>query len=181
MSFLCRNLITLQSAELTARKRFGTHFRKTLGVYNYKVKPANYYKNPHAVPLATNEYFKSRGDNGKRLAKTYQRNSLRPFGKLSKKGRFFHIHYQQPNFKLFLPKDRQFKPYVQYMAPLIPEEEREKKRTEIDEEYLLKKIKPQLESSHTRAVRDMADEIFNTTKGKLIIKEFFNKPKDRMI
>jgi large subunit ribosomal protein L41 len=70
------------------RKRNALSFRKTLGVYNYKVKPSNYYKNPHAIDLRTLENLKKNGDDGVRKIRQIENMSLKPFGKFSSTGNF---------------------------------------------------------------------------------------------
>ena len=72
----------------TMRKRKALTFRKTLGVYNYKVKQRNYYKNPHAIDLRTLENLKKNGDNGVRKIRHIENMSTKPFGTFSSKGGF---------------------------------------------------------------------------------------------
>jgi hypothetical protein len=38
-------------------------FRKRIGVYSYKLRRSNYYKNPHAVPLHKKETLKKVSNN----------------------------------------------------------------------------------------------------------------------
>lgn len=64
----------------------GTSFRKSLGVYSYKLKKSQYFKKPGAVPLKQEEALKKAGKNEELVRK--QKNSDRTFGTFTKKGGF---------------------------------------------------------------------------------------------
>jgi large subunit ribosomal protein L41 len=85
----------------TLRKRIALSFRKTLGVYNYKVKPSPYYKNPHAVDLKTRERLKEEeSDNGIRKLHALERLASTPFGRLTNKGKFLMDSKRIPNYNI---------------------------------------------------------------------------------
>jgi hypothetical protein len=85
----------------TTRRRVGLHFRKGLGVYNYKVKPKSYYKDPHSVPLDLKEKLKKQGtDNALRRINTLERLSTKPFGKGTKCGNFRFDAFRVPNYNI---------------------------------------------------------------------------------
>jgi large subunit ribosomal protein L41 len=85
----------------TLRKRNALTFRKTLGVYNYKVKPSKYYKNPHAIPLKIKENLKKeKSDDGSRKIHALERLSVQPYGRFSHKGKFLMDSRRIPNFNI---------------------------------------------------------------------------------
>jgi large subunit ribosomal protein L41 len=85
----------------TLRKRNALTFRKTLGVYNYKVKPKQYYKNPHAIPLKLRETLKQEeSDDGIRKIHALERLSAQPYGRLTHKGRFLMDSKRIPNYNI---------------------------------------------------------------------------------
>jgi large subunit ribosomal protein L41 len=85
----------------TLRKRNALTFRKTLGVYNYKVKPKPYYKNPHAIPLKLREKLKElESDQGIRKIHAIERLSVKPFGRISHKGKFLMDSRRIPNYNI---------------------------------------------------------------------------------
>jgi hypothetical protein len=85
----------------TCRRRVGLHFRKGLGVYNYKVKPKSHYKNPHAVPLDVKERLKAQGtEHAFRRIKTLERLSITPFGRNTKCGNFRFDANRVPNYNI---------------------------------------------------------------------------------
>ena len=50
---------TSQLIQLPVRyKRRGMSYRKRLGVFSYKIRPNQYYKNPHAISLHKKESYK---------------------------------------------------------------------------------------------------------------------------
>ena len=94
LSLLRLTKITNNILQDSMRKRNALSFRKTLGVYNYKVKPTQYYKNPHAIDLKTFENLKKNKDTGIRKIRQMENNSIKPFGKFSSKGGF-KVEYNQ--------------------------------------------------------------------------------------
>jgi len=90
MSFLLlRNSFAIKnSLESTFRKRRGISFRKALGVYNYKIKPKQYYKNPHGMNLQHKEVLKQQGDRGMRKIRAIEDFSIKPFGRFNRQNRF---------------------------------------------------------------------------------------------
>ncbi len=157
------------------RKRKALTFRKRLGVYNYKVKPANYYKNPHAIDLQKKEELKSKGDIGTLKLQAEERLTNKPFGTFTNKGRFIIDmkrvpHYNIPNLDNF-----DLKPYVSYHTEKIPEEE--SRKYDLDREYLMGYVKDQLILSRDPNVRGLSQEIFETEEGKMIVEEFLERNK----
>jgi len=92
--------------ESTFRKRRALSFRKTLGLYNYKIKPGNYFRNTHAMDLKTKETLKEQGDRGQRKIKAIESMSLRPFGKFTRKSRFIMEKQRMPLYNI--PSTRGF-------------------------------------------------------------------------
>ena len=88
LSLLRKPSIITNSLHDTFRKRTALTFRKTLGVYNYKVKQRNYYKNTHAIDLKTLENLNKNGDNGQRKLRAMENMSLKPFGSFTNRGGF---------------------------------------------------------------------------------------------
>jgi large subunit ribosomal protein L41 len=85
----------------TMRRRQGLSFRKTLGVYNFKVKPRKYYKNPHAIPLDVKEKLRDDGSNeAMRKINVLTRLSTTPFGKFTRRGNFRFDTHRVPNYNV---------------------------------------------------------------------------------
>ncbi len=63
-------------------------FRKRIGLYSYKLTKNNRYKNPHAMPLHQRQQYQAQGYRGEVKIREVERNSERPFGYVSNKGRF---------------------------------------------------------------------------------------------
>jgi hypothetical protein len=68
----------------TLKRRRALTFRKTLGIYNYKVRPQGYYKNMHAMPLEIKEQMKKNGEIGRRKILAIENLSPKPFGRFVK-------------------------------------------------------------------------------------------------
>ena len=66
----------------------GGSFIKKLGVYSYKQRRRSWFKNPHAVNLATWENLKKHGYKGLLRAKDLEWNSDKPFGWFTRSGWF---------------------------------------------------------------------------------------------
>jgi large subunit ribosomal protein L41 len=83
------------------RRRHGIHFRKGLGVYNYKVGKEQYYKNPHAIPLDLKERLKAEGsEHSLRRINTLKRLSITPFGRSTNTGNFKFDAFRVPNYNI---------------------------------------------------------------------------------
>lgn len=80
------NIVNNVVAEHTFKKRRGLTFRKTLGIYNFKVKPKGYYKNMHAVPLQMKEQLRRNGEIGRRKILALEKLSVTPYGRFEKGG-----------------------------------------------------------------------------------------------
>ena len=63
-------------------------FRKRIGLYSYKLTKNNRFKNPHAMPLHQRQQYQAQGYRGEVKIREVERNSDRPFGYVSNKGRF---------------------------------------------------------------------------------------------
>ena len=63
-------------------------FRKRLGLYSYKLSRNNRNKNPHAIPYHQVKQYKKQGYHGQLKMRDLQRNSDRPFGRFTRKGKF---------------------------------------------------------------------------------------------
>jgi large subunit ribosomal protein L41 len=159
----------------TCRKRVALTFRKTLGVYNYKVKPHNYYKNPHAIELRKKEQLKAeQTDSATRKIKAMERFSVAPFGKHTSKGKFVLDHRRIPNYNIPDLSDFPLKPYVSFKNELMPDEFANKLEL-FNRDYLMNTVKSQLMQSGDEKVRELGKEIFETEEGKEIIDEYFKK------
>lgn len=80
------NLLNNVVVNYTLKRRRGLTFRKTLGVYNFKVKPKGYYKNMHAVPLHIKERLRQNGEKGRRKINAMEKISATPYGEFVKGG-----------------------------------------------------------------------------------------------
>jgi large subunit ribosomal protein L41 len=157
----------------TMRKRDALSFRKTLGVYNYKVKPARYYKNPHALDLKMKEQLKKSGtEKSWRKIHQLERMSHTPFGRSGNKGKFIPDWRRVPNYNI--PSNLEetgLKPYVTYKTDKIPEDDLIQKHEKVTE-TLLHDFKETLKNSNDEELRKLAKEIFETDYGKEIVKEY---------
>lgn len=160
----------------TMRKRKALSFRKTLGVYNYKVKPANYYKNPHQVELRKKETLLKAGDTGMRKLHAIQRMSNTPFGKLTSKGKFIKDFQRMPIYNIPDLTDFQLKPYMTFMTEKLSEENTQQYES-MNKQFLLDNIKTQLSLSNDPDVKKLAQEIFETQQGQQIVEEYLEKHK----
>ncbi len=161
-----------------ARKRAALSFRKTLGVYNYKVKPAPYYKNPHSVELRLKERLRARDNElSTRKLNVLERNSIRPFGYFTTKGRFIRDTKRIPYFNIPDLTDFPLKPFVTWKTEKIAEEHVTGYSGMTRD--LMMKIKDQMALSEEAGVRDLGKEIFETEEGKKIVEEYFTKLKKR--
>jgi large subunit ribosomal protein L41 len=159
----------------TCRKRFARTFRKTLGVYNYKVKQHKYYKNPHAVEFYRKEQLKADGsDFAMRKMKGIERLSTTPYGKITTKGNFLLDTRRIPHYNIPDISDFALKPYVTYKTTSKPQDYQTIHHI-LNNDYMINIIKPQLYSSNSEDIRNMAKEIFETEEGKKIMEEYFAK------
>jgi large subunit ribosomal protein L41 len=162
----------------TMRKRMGLSFRKTLGVYNYKVKPAEYYKNPHQVDLRLKERLKNRKNElSTRNLNAVRRNSIRPFGRFTTKAKFIVDHQRIPNFNIPNLTDFPLKPYATKSSQKVDPEK--VFAYSIMTRDLMDKIKLQMKNSEDENVQKLANEIFETEEGKKIVEEYFSRNNKR--
>jgi large subunit ribosomal protein L41 len=158
----------------TMRKRMGLSFRKTLGVYNYKVKPAEYYKNPHQVELRLKERLKNRKNElSTRNLNAVRRNSIRPFGRFTTKSKFIVDHQRVPNFNIPDLTEFPLKPYAARSTPKLNAENVFVYSNMTRD--LMGKIQIQMKNSEDEDVKQLANEIFETDEGKKIVEEYFKK------
>ena len=109
-----------------------SRFRKTHGVYSYKLGKSSRHKNPHAVNLQSREQLKRQGYLGELKISERERLSDRPFGKHTRKGKFrFEIEkvpfYNVPDLTGF-----KLKPYVPHSTPKIDEERKVERLVTLD-------------------------------------------------
>lgn len=82
----------------TLKKRRALTFRKTLGIYNYKVRPKGYYKNMHAMPLHVKEQLRKNGEIGRRKIFAIENLSSKPYGRFVK-GCDMLLNFSQIRFR----------------------------------------------------------------------------------
>jgi hypothetical protein len=177
-SLLLRNPSVINNIIInnTLRKRRALTFRKTLYVYNYKVKPDHYYKNPHSIELNIKEDLKKTDDhqNWKKI-KAMERMSTKPFGKLDSKRKFEMDHLRIPEYNIPDLTDFPLKPYVSYKVDKVePDPQLLNIPRKLDRESLIK-IKEQLIKSDHKEVRSLAREIFETDLGRRIVNLFLKQ------
>jgi len=157
------------------RKRQGLSFRKTLGVYNYKIKKVGYYNNPHAIELKKVEQLKQDGsEKSMRKIKALERISNRPFGHITTRGRFIRDTRKIPNYNIPDLTDFELKPYVSYHTEPIMQEFKYKP-IKMSKNVLMAIGKEQLSVSKDPLVKNLYNEIFNTEEGKKIVEEYLEK------
>jgi large subunit ribosomal protein L41 len=157
------------------RKRFALTFRKTLGVYNYKVKPAEYYKNPHAIPLVKKEQLKQEGsEKSIRKIRALERLSNKPYGKFTTKGKFIRDTRRIPFYNIPDVTNFPLKPYVSWGTEKL-EDDAYIKYQGMNRELLMNTIKEQLKTSNDPQIQKLYNEIFETDVGKQIVEEYLEK------
>mmetsp|Transcript_37615 Transcript_37615/g.42637 ORF Transcript_37615/g.42637 Transcript_37615/m.42637 type:complete len:161 (+) Transcript_37615:46-528(+) len=92
------------------------NWKKTQGVYSYKLKPDKYYKKPRMIPLALREKLKKKGDHHE--ISRLERESPRQFGEFTRFGFKYDPSlvpfYDVPDLSNF-----ELKPYVSRMTPKV--------------------------------------------------------------
>lgn len=167
-------------AEETAKKRRALSFRKTLGVYNYKIKGKHYFKNPHAMDLKTYvELKEDKSGMSQRKMDAITNSSYKPFGRFTAFSRFKFDSRRVPKFDIpALPKKFDLKPYVDRRAiPIFKRIPEDSSNGAINQE-VLSKIRTQLLISNDLEVRKIGLEIFETEFGKAMVKEFLHNQKN---
>lgn len=156
-----------------ARKRFALSFRKTLGIYNYKIKGKHYFKNPHAVKLELYTKLKeSKTEIDKRKLAFLEGNSNTPYGKSTRTGNFKFDYNRVPLYNIPDVDNFYLKPFVsKKVCRVFNREPEDYTNGEINEE-ILNKIKIQLLLSDNKEVRSLGLEMFETEFGKEQMKEF---------
>ncbi|CDW86400.1 UNKNOWN [Stylonychia lemnae] len=127
-------------------------FSKRLGVYSYKLGRPSRNKNPHAIPYHIKQQQKLKGYKGAIKIREMERNSDRPFGRISKKGNFIFQIEKVPFFNV--PDLANFKllPYVSHTTPKVNENDKVKKQIKMTTEIL----------------EDIEVQIKNAPKGSLV-------------
>lgn len=92
-------------------------FRKRLGLYSFKLSKNSKFKNPHGMPLAQKNYYKKKGYEGEIKIRAIERESQRPFGKVSRKGKFVLNIDKVPFYNI--PDVNEFKVKILLPLPLI--------------------------------------------------------------
>jgi large subunit ribosomal protein L41 len=157
------------------RKRFALSFRKTLGVYNYKVKPRSYYGNPHAIPLVKREQLKQDGsEKSVRKLRALERLSNKPYGNFTSKGKFIRDTRRIPNFNIPDVTDFPLKPYVSWGTEKL-EADAYVMYEGMNRELLMSTIKDQLKASNDSEIQKLYNEIFETEEGQKIVEEYLEK------
>eukprot|EP01016_Furgasonia_blochmanni_P010876 TRINITY_DN1471_c0_g1_i8.p1 TRINITY_DN1471_c0_g1~~TRINITY_DN1471_c0_g1_i8.p1 ORF type:complete len:234 (+),score=37.52 TRINITY_DN1471_c0_g1_i8:104-703(+) len=104
------------------RAKRGSNFRKSLGVFNYKID-YGHHKKPGVIPFRLkNQYLKSGGQRGRALVKKMEMNSHYPFGHFTKKQKFIYDADRVPFFDVPDLTDFTLKPYVSVHTARISEE-----------------------------------------------------------
>jgi hypothetical protein len=162
-----------------SRKRYALSFRKTLGVYNYKIKGKSYFKNPHGVKLELYTKLKeSKTEIDKRKLAFLEGNSNTPYGKSTRTGNFKFDFNRVPIYNIPDVNNFYLKPFVsKNVCRIFNREPEDYTNGEINEE-ILNKIKIQLLLSDNKEVRSLGLEMFETEFGKEQMKEFLISQKN---
>ena len=125
-------------------KRRGINFRKRLGVYSFKIKRKQYYKNPHALPLYKREQMKNADSYSVQRVMEAERESIRPFGQFTRKGGFKLNIDLVPFYNVPDLTDFKLKPYVPHSTPKIPVDILEPRVTKLPQRVLDLKLAPEV-------------------------------------
>ena len=147
--FACKRTCTFntfsQLTQMPVRyRRRGASFRKNLGVYSFKIRKQQYYKNPHAMSVFQKEKFKNAGTFPVQRIAEAERESIRPFGKISNKGGFKMDIDLIPFYNVPDLRDFKLKPYVPHITPKVPQEIFEPKITELPAHIKELKLAPEV-------------------------------------
>lgn len=161
-------------ASEVSRKRRALTFRKTLGVYNYKVNQNSHYKNPHGIPFKLREelYNNKNGINQRKLY-FLKRNSNKPYGAISKQGHFVMDHNKLPVYDIPSTSNFYLKPFINKKSPCIFPRNAEDKSNKFNLD-ILDKVRTQLLLSEDKKVRRLGLELFETEFGKQVVDEFLD-------
>jgi large subunit ribosomal protein L41 len=164
-------------ASEVSRKRKALSFRKTLGVYNYKVNKNTHYKNPHGIPFKLREdlYNNKNGINQRKLY-FLKRNSNKPYGALSKQGHFVMDYRKLPVYDIPATQYFYLKPFINKKAPNMSAKTAEEKSNKFNYD-ILDKIRTQLLLTDDKQVRRIGLELFETDFGKQVLEEFLDSQK----
>jgi len=101
------------------RKRLGKSFRKTLGVFSYKLGEKT-HKKPGVIPLNIKQKLIEDGtERSKQIIQRLERNSHYPFGKFTRKSKFLFDPTKVPLYNVPDLTNFELKPYVSYHTPRI--------------------------------------------------------------
>jgi len=170
------NIFTLSNQ--LAKKRSALSFRKTLGVYNYKIKKDNYFKNPHAI--AFKEYAKlkqTRNEINNRKINHLKANSNTPYGRFTSKGNFRVDYNRVPSYDFGNFQSTYLKPYVTKTCCRIYNREPEDLTNGEINNKVLDNIRTQLLFSNDPAIRRLGYDIFESDFGKKTISEYMKNGK----
>lgn len=173
MNFLNNKLNIFNNIAQDARKRKALTFRKRLGIYNYKIKPTRYFKNPHAVPFQLKEKLRKK-NSSLNIRKLYhiRQHSNKPYGYFTKKHGTFHFDISKvPNYDIPDVNDFYMKPYFENYSVPAPSYNPEDGKTKFDLNSM-DRIRTQLLLSDNKDVRRIGLELFETEFGKSVVKEF---------
>lgn len=155
----------------TCRNRNAKSFRKRIGVYNYKVKPNHYYKNPHGMDFKQKESLKAEGsDKSWRKIHAIERLSNTPFGVSTHKGKFTPNWRNVPNYNIPDLTYFQLKPYVTFRTEKVTDDEIVKLE-KVDQELLMQ-FKEELSKSEDEELVNLGKEIFESEFGQKVVEEY---------
>jgi large subunit ribosomal protein L41 len=96
-----------------------TPYRKKYGLYSFKLTKNRVYKNPHAMSLRKKEDLKKIGYEGELRIREQERLSERPFGNVSRKGRFMLDIEKVPVYNIPDLTGFALKPYVSHLTTKV--------------------------------------------------------------
>lgn len=173
MSFLYKSNSIFSSVLLTSKRRNLLSFRKSLGVYNYKIKGKSYFKNPHSVERETyNELKSANNEMSKRKLAFIKRNSNTPYGRLTNKGNFRIDYSRVPLYDLKNILRFHLRPFISKRCCRIYNKEPEDYTNGLINKEILEKIRIQMLFSTDVEVRKLGYQLFETQYGKEICKDF---------
>lgn len=106
----------------------GKSFRKTLGIFNYKIGNKT-HKKPGVIPYHIKKsLLETDTDRSRRLINLMERDSYYPFGKFTRKSKFMFDPKKVPIYNVPDLTGFELKPYASVHTPRIEEELKEKIR-----------------------------------------------------
>lgn len=112
--------------------------RKRLGLYSFKLTKNRVYKNPHAMSLRKRQDLQKQGYEGELKIRETERNSERPFGEHTRKGRFVLDIEKVPFFNIPDLTGFNLKPYVSHATAKIDSTSYETRQVKLTPDLLTK-------------------------------------------